>query len=67
MENLMLGQTADMMVTTSTEASYNSNGQMVSSFDQDETVLRLISEHDLVPEHEEGVVVLEGVTWMAAA
>lgn len=64
-DQVLLGESEDMEVTTSAEASYREGGALVSAFERDETVLRVISEHDLGVEHDEAIAVLDEVTWGA--
>lgn len=62
-DQVLLGETLDMTISTSAEAAYRENGTLVSAYERDETLMRLISEHDLQVEHSEAVVVLNEVTW----
>lgn len=63
-DDLVIGQTLGLDVAVSTEAAYiESTGEMVSAFSRDQTVMRLITEHDLAVRHDESIAVLSGVTW----
>lgn len=49
----------------STEASYDDGtGTQVSTFQNDEALVRVIEEHDLKPRHAEAIAVLTGVIWI---
>lgn len=52
---------------TAHEAAYHDSGlgAIKSAVSADETVIRAISEHDLIVRHEEAIVVLENVVWGA--
>ncbi|ETA53976.1 phage major capsid protein [Ponticoccus alexandrii] len=64
--HIMIGETGGMNVAMSSEASYrDSNGNLQSAFSKDETLLRLIMQHDIGLRHLLAVAVLTGVTWGA--
>lgn len=61
---IMIGDSMDITVATSTEAAFvNTSGETVSAFQSDLTLMRAIAEHDLAPAHDEGIAVLTGVGW----
>ena len=61
---VIIGDAVEMRIEVSTEASYkDSGGTLVSAFGKDQTVLRVISEHDLGMRHAAGIAVLIGLTW----
>lgn len=61
---IMIGDSMDITVATSTEAAYvDTTGDTVSAFQNDLTLMRAISEHDLAPAHDEGIAVLQGIGW----
>jgi hypothetical protein len=51
-------------LATSSEAAYvDVNGNMVSAFQNDLTLLRAIEEHDFAPRHDEAIGVISGAGW----
>lgn len=61
---VLLGESQDMSVETSTEASYlDESGALTSAWSNDQTVVRLIARHDLAMKHDFGVAVLTGVLY----
>ncbi|WOI54964.1 phage major capsid protein [Palleronia sp. LCG004] len=61
---VMIGDTMDITIATSTEASYvASNGTVRHAFQRDETLMRAISEHDLAPRHDEALALARGQGW----
>jgi HK97 family phage major capsid protein len=63
-DDVIIGQTAALEVAMSTEASYrDENGDLQSAFSLDQTVMRMIMEHDLGVRHAESLAVLTEVTW----
>jgi HK97 family phage major capsid protein len=64
-DDVAIGQTLGLDVAVSTEASYkDENGDLVSAFSLDQTVMRLIMEHDLALRHDESVTVMTEVKWV---
>ncbi len=64
--DVVIGQADSVEIATSSEASYkNESAVLVSSFSQDQTVIRVIEEHDLCVRHAESVAVLTALTWGA--
>lgn len=64
-DHWVIGTSLPMEVAISYEASYTdpATGQSVNAFERDETLVRMIVEHDLAPLHAVAVAVLDGVTW----
>lgn len=59
----IIGESNQIMIEVSNEASYtDSGGNLVSAFDQDETVIKAIMRHDFVMRHEESIAIIESVT-----
>lgn len=59
-----IGETGQLALAYSTEASYkDANGDTVSSFQRDQTLVRVINYNDFGPRHVESIVVGTGVTW----
>jgi HK97 family phage major capsid protein len=64
-DHWLIGTALPMEVAISYEASYTDSvtGNQVNAFERDETLIRMIVEHDLAPMHAVAVGVLDGVTW----
>ncbi|WP_312374998.1 phage major capsid protein [Pseudomonas oryzihabitans] len=61
-----IGEDQNLTFAISTEASYkDANGNQVSAFQRDQTLIRVISKHDFGPRHVESIAVGTGVTWGA--
>ncbi len=61
-----IGEDTTLSIAISTEASYkDANGNTVSAFQRDQTLIRVISKHDFGPRHVESVAVGTGITWGA--
>jgi HK97 family phage major capsid protein len=59
-----IGEDTNLAIAISTEASYkDGNGDTVSAFQRDQTLIRVISKHDFGPRHVESVSVGTGITW----
>lgn len=64
MDEFIIADVPGLMIDASQEASYSPDGSsLVSSFDKDETVIRVIAEHDCNVKHTKAVGVLTGVLW----
>ncbi|NMZ72968.1 phage major capsid protein [Pseudomonas nitroreducens] len=62
----MIGEDMDLVINFSAEASYkDAQGNMVSAFQRDQTLVRVIAKHDFGPRHVELVVVGTAVKWGA--
>ena len=59
----VIGESMNLVIDTSAEASYTEGGAVVSAFDRDQTVVRAIAEHDFGMRHDKGVAVLTAVKW----
>ena len=63
-DEVVIGDTMRIEISISTEASIkDGGGNVVSLFQTDQTAIRAISEHDLVPRHDSAIAVINGVTW----
>ena len=61
-----IGEDESLMIDYSKEASYkDTDGNMISAFQRDQTLVRVIAKHDFGPRHVESVAVLTGVAWGA--
>lgn len=62
--DVLIGESSELVIDASTEAAYlDENGNLVSAFANDQTVLRAIAKHDLGVRREESIVVLDSVKW----
>jgi HK97 family phage major capsid protein len=58
-DDVIIGDTLQIQVAVSEEATYvNENNETVSAFALDQTVMRLLMEHDIVLRHDESVAVM---------
>ncbi|WP_314435928.1 phage major capsid protein [Massilia timonae] len=61
-----IGEDESLLIDYSKEATYkDGDGNMVSAFQRDQTLVRVIAKHDFGPRHVESVAILTGVTWGA--
>ncbi|WP_330114914.1 phage major capsid protein [Pseudomonas sp. JS3066] len=59
-----IGEDENLEIAISTEAAYkDGGGNMVSAFQRDQTLIRVISKHDFGPRHAESIAVGTAVTW----
>lgn len=64
--DVFIGEEETLEIDYSKEATYkDSEGNMVSSFQRDQTLIRVIAKNDFGPRHVESIAVLTGVTWGA--
>lgn len=61
----LIGDTYQVTLAASTEAAYDDGGTIRSAFSNDETVIRLIEEHDTQTRYDVAFAMLTGVTWGA--
>ncbi len=61
----LIGDTMNVTIASSTEASYVEDGVTYSAFQNDETLIRIIEEHDTSLRHDSAFAMLTGVTWGA--
>ena len=61
---VVIGDTMAITIASSGEASYvDDQGDTISAFQNDLTLMRAISEHDLAPRHDVAIAGLNGVGW----
>jgi HK97 family phage major capsid protein/HK97 family phage prohead protease len=67
--DVTIGDAPQIGIEFSTEASYidPSSGSLVSAFSQDQTVMRVLIEHDLGMRHQESLAILNGVAYFNQA
>lgn len=63
--DVVIGEEVSFRVDVSADASYHDGATVVSCFENDEMLLRVISEHDIGLRHDESVAIIEAVTWGA--
>jgi HK97 family phage major capsid protein len=64
MADVLLGEAQTMTIEVSSEAAYHDGSQVQAAFSRDETVMRIIEEHDLGVRHPESIAVITGVKWI---
>lgn len=62
---LLIGDTEAVTIASSDTAAYDDAGTIRSAFSNDETVVRLIAEHDTGTRYDVAFALLSGVTWGA--
>ncbi|RZF64281.1 phage major capsid protein [Sphingomonas populi] len=62
-EQFLIGDTYQVTLAASDSAAYDDNGTIRSAFSNDETVIRLIEEHDTELRYDAAFAVLTGVVW----
>lgn len=61
---IMIGDALAITLAASTEAAFvNGSGDTVSAFQNDLTLMRAISEHDMVPRHDEAIAGFNAAGW----
>ncbi|WP_420415917.1 phage major capsid protein [Marinovum algicola] len=66
--HVVVGETNGINIAMSSEAAYkDSNGTLQSAFSRDETLMRMILQHDIGLRHLAAVAILTGVTWNPTA
>ncbi|MEG8025052.1 phage major capsid protein [Sphingomonas aurantiaca] len=60
---LLIGDTESVTIASSDTAAYDDEGVIRSAFSNDETVIRLIAEHDTGTRYAVAFAMLTGVTW----
>lgn len=61
----IIGEATGILIDASGDASYSDGSNTVSAFQNDQTVIRAIAQHDFAMRHDQAVAVLTGVTWGA--
>jgi HK97 family phage major capsid protein len=59
----LIGDTEQIAIAASDVAAYDDGGTLRAAFSHDETVVRVITEHDTQVRHDTAFAVLTGVTW----
>lgn len=63
--DVVIGESTALRVDVSAEAAYHDGSAVVAAFSQDQTVVRVIAEHDLALRHDKAAAVITGVAWGA--
>lgn len=61
----VIGESLGLVVDASQEAAYHDGSSVIAAFSQDQTVIRVIAEHDFALRHNKAFSLIEGVTWGA--
>ena len=61
--DVVIGDAERLIIDASGEAAYEEGGTVKAAFTRDETVIRAISEHDIVVRRAESIAVAKGVRW----
>lgn len=65
MADVLIGEEMGIEIKVSEEASYHDGTKLVSSFSQDQTVIRVITKHDICMRHDRSAAVITGLAWGA--
>lgn len=64
--DVFIGEAETLEIDYSKEATYkDADGNVISAFQRDQTLIRVIAKNDFGPRHVESISVLAGVTWGA--
>ena len=59
-----IGEDEQLLIDYSKEATYrDADRHVVSAFQRDQTLVRVIAKHDFGPRHQESIAVMTGVRW----
>lgn len=61
----VIGESQNLMVDVSQEAAYDDGGTVRAAFSLDQTVVRVLSEHDFALRQDRGFSLIQAVTWSA--
>lgn len=61
----VIGESLGLIVDASQEAAYYDGSSVVAAFSQDQTVIRVIAEHDFALRHDKAFSLIDTVTWGA--
>ncbi len=62
--DIVIGDSLDLTISVSEEATYkDAGGNLVSAFSRDQTLIRLVTAHDIGARHDGAISVLTGVKW----
>jgi len=60
---VIIGDSDEMYIDVSTEASYKVSENLISAFSKDQTLIRVITENDMILRHDDAVVVISPLNW----
>ncbi|MTI12638.1 phage major capsid protein [Sansalvadorimonas verongulae] len=60
---VLIPDTMQIRLDVSTEATYKDGSELVSAFSRDQTVVRVIAEHDFGMRHDKAAAVATGIKW----
>lgn len=61
----IIGESLGLTVDASQEAAYHDGTNVVAAFSQDQTVIRVMAEHDFALRHDKAFTLIQSVTWGA--
>jgi HK97 family phage major capsid protein len=62
--DMFIGESDELRIDYSSEATYkDSEGNVISAFQRDQTLVRVITQHDFGPRHVESIAVMDQVKW----
>lgn len=61
----VIGEALNLIVDASQDAAYHDGTNVVAAFSQDQTVIRVLAEHDFNLRYDRGFSLIESVTWGA--
>lgn len=59
----IIGESTQLLVDASTEAAYHDGTNVVAAFSLDQTVIRVIAQHDFAMRYPQSIAVITGVRW----
>ncbi len=59
----VIGESMGLIVDASQDAAYHDGSSVVAAFSQDQTVIRVIAEHDFALRHDKAFTVMTDVLW----
>ena len=60
---VIIGDGEQIYVDISTEAAYNDGANVISAFSKDQTLIRVITENDMILRHDKAVVLISPLNW----
>jgi HK97 family phage major capsid protein len=61
--DVVIGDSQNLIIDASGDAAYEEGGSVKSAFHRDETVIRAITEHDIVMRRTESIAIMRRITW----
>lgn len=63
MSQVLIADTMMYRIAISTDATYKDGDELVSAFSRDQTVMRIIAEHDFGLRHDKACSIATGIKW----